>query len=135
MSLGAPTAGALDEVAVLRAKSPSLDATLEGLADQPRDRSARVAAFWRDMDVSLNHIAACMADRSLMAWTVGNRCVGGSEVPMDAILKELLHDRGWSLITQLTRSIPDCRKRMAPRNSISRTMNTEKVLILQPGCN
>lgn len=132
MSLGAPTAGAVGEVAVLRATSPALDSTLEGLRDHPTDRAARVAAFWRDMDVSLKYITANMAEGGLMAWTVGNRCVGGNEVPMDAILKELLEHHGWGLLTELTRTIPDCRKRMASRNSISRTMDTEKVLILRP---
>jgi hypothetical protein len=129
-SLGAPTAGAVDQVAVLRAKSSSLDRILEDLSCQPPDRAARVAAFWRDMDASLEQIAKSMSKQALMAWTVGNRCVGGREISMDSILKELLSDRGWKLITQLSRAIPECRKRMASRNSISRTMNSEKVLVL-----
>jgi hypothetical protein len=131
MSLGAPTRGALDQVEPLRAISPALDDTLVRLEELPRDRPARVAAFWRDLDSSLANILAGLDQGALMAWTVGNRRVGGDEVPMDSILKELLEHRGSTFVTSLAREIPDCRKRMASRNSIAATMSAEQVLILR----
>jgi len=135
MSLGAPTAGALEQVDVLRASSPVLDDVLTALASQPRDRALRVAAFWRDMDVSIDSILASLKAGALMAWTVGNRSVGGNEVPMDAILRELLEQRGSSFVTKVERAIPHCRKRMASRNSIASTMSAEQVLVLRAPSN
>lgn len=131
MSLGAPTRGALGQVEALRALSLALDSTLVRLEALPRDRPARVAAFWRDLDSSLTNILAGLDAGALMAWTVGNRRVGGDEVPMDSILRELLEQRGCTFITTLAREIPDCRKRMASRNSIAATMSAEQVLVLR----
>jgi hypothetical protein len=131
MSLGAPKRGALDAVIPVRAISPALDRTLDQLADQPRDRAMRVAAFWRDMDGCLGNVLAPLSDGALMAWTVGNRRVGGLQVPMDEILREILEHRGCERITTLRRAIPDCRKRMASRNSVAATMSDERVLILR----
>jgi site-specific DNA-methyltransferase (cytosine-N4-specific) len=131
MCLGAPLGGALDEVVGARAISPALDAVLTELASQPRDRAMRVAAFWRDLDASLGHILAALAPNALMAWTVGNRRVGGLQVPMDEILVDLLEHRGCETITMLSRAIPDCRKRMASRNSVAATMTAERVLVLR----
>lgn len=131
MSLGAPTRGALEAVEPLRAASPSLDTILDQLAGEKRDRPMRVAAFWRDLDTSLDHILASLAEGALMAWTVGNRRVGRRQVPMDSILTELLELRGCTVVATLQREIPDCRKRMAARNSVATTMNAEKVLVLR----
>jgi hypothetical protein len=131
MSLGAPLKGALEAVEPLRAASPSLDAILDELASEKRDRPMRVAAFWRDLETSLDHILASLAPCALMAWTVGNRRVGRRQVPMDSILTELLQLRGCTVVTTLQRVIPDCRKRMASRNSVASTMNAEKVLVLR----
>jgi hypothetical protein len=131
MSLGAPTRGALEAVAPLRATSPSLDELLGELADEPRDRGLRVAAFWRDVDGCLDDALGVLMPGALMAWTVGNRRVGGRQVPMDRILGELLAARGCEAITTLRRTIPDCRKRMASRNSVAATMNAERVLVVR----
>jgi hypothetical protein len=131
MCLGAPLSSALDEVVGARAISPALDAVLTELASQPRDRAMRVAAFWRDLDGSLGHILAALAPNALMAWTVGNRRVGGLQVPMDEILIDLLEHRGCQTITTLSREIPDCRKRMASRNSVAATMSSEKVIVMR----
>ena len=91
----------------------------------------RVAAFWRDVDCCLEYVLGLLAPGALMAWTVGNRRVGGRQVPMDKILSELLVTRGCELVTTLRRAIPDCRKRMASRNSVAATMNAERVLVVR----
>jgi hypothetical protein len=131
MCLGAPRRGALDAIIPARAISPALDSVLTELADQPNDRAMRVAAFWRDLEGSLDHILAALTPGALMAWTVGNRRVGGLQIPMDEILGELLVQRGCERITTLCRAIPDCRKRMASRNSVAATMSAERVLVLR----
>jgi site-specific DNA-methyltransferase (cytosine-N4-specific) len=131
MSLGAPTRGALETIVATRAISPTLDATLTALAELPRDRGLRVAAFWRDLESSLDYILAGLEPGGLMAWTVGNRRVGGEQIAMDEILDELLRNRGCERVTVLRREIPDCRKRMASRNSVTATMSAERVLVLR----
>jgi hypothetical protein len=131
MSLGAPRRGALDAILPTRAASPALDRALTALADHPPDRAMRVAAFWRDLELSLDHILAVLEPGALMAWTVGNRRVGGLQVPMDEILCELLLHRGCETVAMLTRAIPDCRKRMASRNSVADTIAAERVLVLR----
>ena len=131
LSVGSPIRGALDAVIGVRAASPTLDRTLSALASRPADRAARVAAFWRDMDASLGHIMAGLSSGAVMAWTVGNRRVGGMEIPMDQILVELLEHRGAEALVSLSRRIPDCRKRMASRNSIAVTMSSEKVIVMR----
>ena len=70
-----------------------------------------------------------MASDAYLAWTVGNRRVGGNPVPLDEILTELLEVKGCSPVTVLTRTIPN--RRMANRNSISATMNQERILIFR----
>jgi hypothetical protein len=130
-SLGAPRTGALEDVEVLRAISPVLDGILTKLAPQPRDRAQRVAAFWRDMNTSIESILSGMEPQGLMGWTVGNRSVGGFEIPMDAILRELLEHRNCAFVTKLDRAIPNCRKRMASRNSVASTMSRELVLVMR----
>jgi hypothetical protein len=131
MSIGSPTRGAMDAVLALRASAPSLDRTLSKLASAPPDRARRVAAFWRDLDSCLTHIIAGLSPGALMAWTVGNRRVGGFEIPMDDILVELLECRGAQMVVSLSREIPECRKRMASRNSIATTMLAEKVIVMR----
>lgn len=131
MCLGAPTRGALDSIVGVRAISAALDGMLTELAAQPRDRGLRVAAFWRDLDASLDDMLATLSPGALMAWTVGNRRVGGIQIPMDDILTELLTYRDCEKVTCLDRAIPDCRKRMAPRNSTVATMSAERILVLR----
>jgi hypothetical protein len=133
MSLGSPTRGAMESILATRAISPTLDQTLTSLGSLPPDRAQRVAAFWRDLESSLDHILAGVGPGGLMAWTVGNRRVGGLQVPMDDILEELLHHRGCELVASLRREIPECRKRMASRNSVAATMSAERVLVIQRG--
>lgn len=133
LSVGSPVRGALDAVIGIRAASPTLDGTLSALASQPVDRAQRVAAFWRDMDSSLGQILAGLSPGALMAWTVGNRRVGGMEIPMDRIMVELLEHRGAEAVVSLLRQIPDNRKRMASRNSVAATMSSERVIVMRRG--
>ncbi len=126
-SLGGRRKTALEDVAQLRMDSPSLDATLKTLARLPIDRSSRVASFCRDLDSSLDAMLAALRPNGYMIWTVGNRRVGGDEVPTDQILTELLAIRGAVCVTSIQRHIPS--KRMATRNNIANTMRGETILL------
>ena len=130
-SLGGVRRGALLEVREVREKSPSLDLVLCGLETFPRDRKTRVAAFFRDFDLSLNEISASVREGGYLVWTVGNRCVGGQRVCFDDILIELLASRHVSEVARVTREIPS--KRMARKNSVSPTMAKETIIVFRKG--
>lgn len=128
-SLGGGRKNALEDVTTLRGGCPSLDATLNRLAQLPADRSSRVAAFCRDLNSSLDAALAALRANGYMIWTVGNRRVGGDEVPTDQILTELLAIRGAVRVASIQRHIPS--KRMATRNSIASTMRGETIFLFR----
>ena len=128
-SLGGNRKKASAEVESLTAESPSLRNVLSGLRQLPRDRRNRVAAFSRDLHACINPILRCLRKHAYMVWVVGNRQVGGLEVPTSGILREFLEAQGAVHVDTIERKIPS--KRMATKNSISETMRKEKILILR----
>lgn len=117
------------QVDYLSQLSPSLAKTLSALQDKPRDRLSRVAAFYDDFIKSLNNAVGVMKKNAYLIFTVGNRSVGGIEIPNHKILCELLETQGVISITQLERKIHN--KRMPHRNQIARMMRTEKIMIFR----
>jgi len=113
----------------LRGRSPALCKLLTQLQDMPRDRSARVYFFARDLDASLGQIARVLRPNGYMLWTVGNRRVVGVQVPLGQIVSELLATHGAGIITSVNRRIPS--KRMPTRNSFASTMRSEEILIFR----
>ncbi len=128
-SLGGSRMTALRDVQPLLQRSPSLKENLRLLASLPIDRRGRVAAFCRDLDASLDAILKPLHPNAYMIWTVGNRRVGGYEVPTDRILTELLLSRGAATVARVQRNIPS--KRMATRNNIATTMRGESILLFR----
>ena len=128
-SLGGSRRDALEQVAEMLDVSPSLKKTLKRLEELPPDRKGRVAAFFRDFDASLEAVSGALKPEGYMIWTIGNRRVGGEPVPSDRILEELLDSRDVSLVARIERKIPN--KRMANRNSISKTMCREAILVFR----
>jgi hypothetical protein len=128
-SLGGDRRTAIEDVEAMLSRSPSLGQILLKLQDHPVDRRRRVAAFCRDLDVALGTIIPSLRPNAYMIWTVGNRCVGGFEVPTDQILVELLSNRGADLVTRIERHIPN--KRMATRNNIASTIRGEAILLFR----
>jgi hypothetical protein len=119
----------LKALAALRKRSPTLDRLLRKLADKPVDRRTRVMGFVRDLDEVLPKLLSAVRVNGYMAFTVGNRRVGGHEVRLADILTDLLCDRSAVLVARCTRRIPH--KRMAIRNSISQTMRIEHLLVFR----
>jgi hypothetical protein len=68
-----------------------------------------------------------MKPEAFYIWTIGNRFVGGREVPNAEILKDLMERRGASLFFDAERKISN--KKQAKRNSSSQTMEKERILI------
>ena len=128
-SLGGSRRNAVEQVAEVLDASPSLKKALERLEDLPPDRKGRVAAFFRDFDASLEVISGALKPGGYMIWTIGNRRVGGEQVPSDRILEELLKSRDARLVARIERKIPN--KRMANRNSIAKTMCREAILVFR----
>jgi hypothetical protein len=115
----------------LAEKSQSYATTADSLRDEPKDRCARVTTFSYDLDESLDPIVRSLRENAYMIWVVGNRHVGGLEIPTDEILVELLEDRGVTLVTRATRGIVF--RRMATRNRISSMMRKEHILVFRKG--
>jgi hypothetical protein len=113
----------------LRKRSPSLDALLRQLARRPHDRTTRVLGFVRDLDAVLPNLLTSVRAGGYLVWTVGNRRVGGHEVPLADILCELVRDRGIVFVGRCKRRIPH--KRMPSRNSISPTIKDEHVIVFR----
>lgn len=128
-SLGGTLKGVQTRQAALQERSDSFAAVMRALEHQPADRAKRVAGFCLDFDHSLSHILDRLKPNALMVWTVGNRRVGGVQVPIDTILLELLAHHSVRPIVTLSRTISS--KRMAQKNQITDTMAQEKILVLR----
>jgi site-specific DNA-methyltransferase (cytosine-N4-specific) len=66
-----------------------------------------------------------------MIWVVGNRKVGGIEIPTRAILADFLKANHAVHVVTVSRGIPT--KRMASKNNVSETMSKEHILIFRKG--
>lgn len=128
-SLGGRRAGAELYIDDLCSKSKTLKNIFDKLDSLPRDRKQRVAAFYYDFFRSLKNILGVMAPNSYMAWTVGNRSVGGVEIQTDKILHEYFESNNAYLVAELERTILN--KRMPHRNAITTMMAKEKVMIFR----
>jgi len=120
----------LSEVAEpLRARSPALAATLDALVGEPKRLPAKVVSFYKDLDRVLEHAVAMLKPNAYMIWTVGNRMVGGVQVPTDNIISDLLSTHGAMEVVRLGRDIHH--KRMPTRNKSTTTMDSETILVLR----
>lgn len=131
-SLGGHTPRKLDErITVLEQQSESLSNVFNAFrkSKQPRDRKARVASFYLDFIAALDRILSSVADNGYLVWTIGNRNVGGMEIPNDQILIELLANRNTVLVMDINRNIHF--KRMPLKNKISQMMGSEKIMIFR----
>ena len=117
------------EVDTLCELSNAFASYAEKLKSEPKDRLQRVTSFVRDLNNSLTGILNSLSAEGVMVWILGNRTVGGHEVPFDQILIELFEARGSKHICTLTRSIPT--KRMALKNNSSNTMSRERIVVMR----
>jgi len=128
-SLGGIKKAAFDGTDNLRRISPAFSHALECLRDCPPDRRARVAAFCRDLHRCIQPILGSLRKNAYMVWVIGNRCVGGQEIPMVRIVYEFLTSNGAVPVVTIKRLIPT--KRMALKNNVSQTMCKEAILIFR----
>lgn len=109
--------------------SPTLRNFADNLPAVPEDGRKRLLRFYRDFAASLVSVVSVAKPNAYMVWTVGNRTIGGNQVPTDHVLKELLGERGCKTLTTLTRKIHH--KRMPDRNASSATMREEMILLVR----
>jgi len=128
-SLGGSQRISEDDTSFLSERSQSFGRLLKQLSPEPPDRVKKVTAFFRDLNRCLAPIFERLQAGGLMFWTLGNRCVAGKSIPLDAILTEMLEYEGAVLLTRLKRRIPS--KRMAIRNNIAETMRAETILVMR----
>ena len=110
-------------------RSSSYKTTVDLLMEQPRDRRSRVTTFSYDLDKTLDPIVSSLRRNAYLMWIVGNRHVGGIEIPTDDILIEFLERRQVILVTRATRRIVF--RRMAARNRIASMMRQEHILVFR----
>ena len=116
-------------IAYLSERSTAYRTIIEKLISLPKDRPARVTSFLVDLDNSLDPIVDAMRPNAYLVWIVGNRHVGGEEIPTDKILEELLASRGVALIKRLDRQI--LYRRMAARNRHASMIRKEYILVFR----
>jgi hypothetical protein len=112
-------------------KSLYLERFLKKLCYMPKDRTDKVITFFYDLDQCIEPILGSLNNGGIMVWVLGNRRVGGIQVPLDKILSDLFKKRNADIFCELTRKIPS--KRMAVKNNISETMSNEVILLMRKG--
>lgn len=98
------------------------------IGDRKSSYAKRMSSFCYDLHQSVQGLAPLVAPDGYMVWTLGNRSLGGSRVPLDQIVLEFLESYGLRRVAQFLRPIPS--KRMPTRNSCSDTMQDEIVVIV-----
>jgi len=109
--------------------SPSFKEIHDKLTLIAPDKVQKVTNFIYDLSISIINVHNSLKKNAYQIWTIGNRNVGGMEIPNDQIIKELIINRGSLLITTIERSILN--KRMPKTNGESDLMSYEDILIFR----
>ena len=111
----------------LNDKSSSFEVFYRNIPEKEKKKYRKTLAFISDFDECLDTIIGSMKLDAFYIWTIGNRFVGGREVPNAEILKDLMENRGIPLFFDAERKI--LHKKQARRNNSSQTMEKERILI------
>ena len=125
-SLGGSARNAADRAEVLRNEFDSVRKYLTKLSSKGSGVK-RFGAFFGDLDPCIEQICKSTNPGGYHAWTIGSRHIEGIRVPMEEILEEMLGKRGMDTFGRIHRSIHA--KKMAARNNLSSTMNTEIIVL------
>ncbi|MBN1316407.1 MAG: hypothetical protein JXA42_13110 [Anaerolineales bacterium] len=129
-SLGGKTPSELESmIAHMADRSATFQSTIKKLEDMPKDRPSRVTSFLHDLDGTFAPIVRMMKPNAYLIWIVGNRHVGGEEIPTDKIVEELLALQNVTLIKRFNRKI--LYRRMASRNQRAGMMRTEHIMVFR----
>lgn len=108
-------------------KTPTLAKFYNGIPIVDQEKYKKTLSFIADFDESLDAITKVMKPNAFYIWTIGNRYVGGREIPNSEILIDLMGNRGIPLFFDAERRIMN--KKQARRNKSSQTMEKERILI------
>lgn len=125
-SLGGSAKKATDRAEVLRSEFESIRRYLDKLSSKGSGIK-RFGAFFGDLNPCVEQICNSTRHGGYHAWTIGSRHIEGIRVPMEEILEEMLDKQGMDTIGRIHRSIHA--KKMAARNNLSSTMNTEIIVL------
>ncbi|WPC66370.1 DNA methyltransferase [Rhodoferax ferrireducens] len=100
--------------------------TLEALKGN-EDGQKRFAAFASDLKRSIDILSMKTASDGFHVWTVGERKIGGTPIPMAALVTEMLQKNDIQPVYTASRRILS--KRMATRNTVGDTMDAEQIII------
>ena len=108
---------------------PTLKKVVTELSAKHADRTPKVISFVNDFRRSIKLAMDSLRIDAYLVWTMGNRNVGGVEIRNDEILIDLMRHHNATLVTRLKRDILN--KRMAYKNSSSKTMACEDILVFR----
>jgi site-specific DNA-methyltransferase (cytosine-N4-specific) len=116
--------------------SPMLNDALGQIAEIEMKRAREVAAFYRDLEASITHIAPLVRTGGYVCYVVGNRRVKGVTLPTDDAVRRAFEQYGFQWQDTFVRTIPN--KRMPLKNSPSNvpgvqdaTMTNEYIVVLK----
>ena len=114
-------------------KSPRFKSFYELIPDSEKEAYNKTVTFISDFAESLSHIVEKMNPNAYYIWTIGNRYVGGREIPNTDILEDLMALYNIPLFFRAERQILN--KKQANKNNFSRTMEKETIMIFhKKGC-
>lgn len=118
-----------DELEFLYARSKTFKQIHERLTNEVPDRADKVVVFLKDLFKVIENSFDKMKINSYQVWTIGNRTVGGIEIPNNEILKEFIEFKGGKFVTKIEREILN--RRMPKKNSSAELMSFEDILIFR----
>lgn len=97
------------------------------LPENERSKYNKTVGFMSDFDKCLDAIIRVMKPNAYYIWTIGNRFVGGREIPNSGVLLDLMKYRGINHLYTGERNILN--KKQACKNKSSQTMEKELIMI------
>ena len=131
-SLGGKKKIANEEKKAIMQKSDFLNEYLSWLDEESKDKTNKVVAFFRDLDHCIKPILQNLKPGGILVWVLGNRRVGGKQVPLDKILSDLFELHKVNVFCELSRKIHS--KRMPLKNNTAETMSDEIILFMRKDC-
>ncbi len=130
-SLGGTLRNALPKAELLSDISPTFASCFMTLkkVDDGGDSAKRCASFCADLYDSVMQIERQVSPDRYLVWTIGERNMRGSNIPLGLILNELHKYVGAEHLHQYSRKIHT--KRMPSKNTTSNLMQSEKVCIFK----
>lgn len=116
--------------------SNSLNQAIHQIQQMDEKRARQVAAFYKDLLLSIRHVAEVVKIGGYACYVVGNRKVKGVVLPTDTAIRNFFEENGFVYVHTYTRQIPN--KRMPSKNSptnivgkLDDTMTREHIVVMK----